>query len=335
MKFFSSKNLIIQFVLLATPFLVQAQMRDMFYTPDYKWGYKDSVGHVVIQPTLDSANPFSEGLASVSPTVYHWGFINPSGTYVIPAVLTNAKNFGEGLAAVKVNEKWGFIDKSANFVIPKQYDNAGVFHDGLCPVQVGDYWFYIDKTGRKVFEIPNTEWGYDFSNGLAGIMINHQVGFVNTSGEMVIPIQYKLISECGEGLIGVKDNTNHWGFIDATGKNIIPCVYDDASIYWESQYYFSEGLAVVKQGDNWFFIDKTGKKILDLPKDIEEAYPFRNGKSRIITTSGGEKYIDIPKFESAVNNAATQINTATTTTSSSSIEEQLTATFPYSLFLLK
>ncbi|MBO7522558.1 MAG: WG repeat-containing protein, partial [Bacteroidales bacterium] len=46
------------------------------------------------------------------------------------------------------------------------------------------------------------------------------------------------------------------GFIDNTGKEVVPCQYEDA-------YDFSEGLAAVKnKNDLWGFIDETGKEVV-------------------------------------------------------------------------
>ena len=46
-----------------------------------------------------------------------------------------------------------------------------------------------------------------------------------------------------------------WGYIDKTGREVIPCKYDDASS-------FSEGLAKVKKSGKYGFIDKTGREVV-------------------------------------------------------------------------
>ena len=46
-----------------------------------------------------------------------------------------------------------------------------------------------------------------------------------------------------------------WGFIDKSGKEVIPCVYDYA-------WGFSDGLAVVELNGKWGFIDKAGKQLV-------------------------------------------------------------------------
>jgi hypothetical protein len=47
---------------------------------------------------------------------------------------------------------------------------------------------------------------------------------------------------------------NKWGFVDKTGKEIIPLIYDEAS-------FFDNEKSKVKIGDREFYIDKTGKEV--------------------------------------------------------------------------
>ncbi len=48
-----------------------------------------------------------------------------------------------------INWKWGYIDNS-KLVIPFQYHNALPFHEGLAGVNLNDQWGFIDKTGKRV-----------------------------------------------------------------------------------------------------------------------------------------------------------------------------------------
>jgi serine/threonine protein kinase len=60
-----------------------------------------------------------------------------------------------------------------------------------------------------------------------------------------------------EGLARVELN-GKWGFIDKTGKEVIPLKYDWAGA-------FSEGLAAVELNGKTYYIDKTGKYVKDCP----------------------------------------------------------------------
>ncbi len=91
--------------------------------------------------------------------------------------------------------------------------------------------------------------------------------------------KWKEIREYDEGLAGVRDVDGKWGFIDKTGKLVIPC-------QWKKALFFSEGLAGV-QDDNekWGFIDKTGK--VALPFVWSNVQWFRYGRVRVQKVLGG------------------------------------------------
>lgn len=56
-----------------------------------------------------------------------------------------------------------------------------------------------------------------------------------------------------------------YGFIDKTGKQVIPCIYKASSIY------FSEGLVGVETEQGWGYIDKQGNwAIKPYPEKIKK-----------------------------------------------------------------
>ena len=117
-----------------------------------KWGYIDKKGKLVIPCKWESADNFSEGLASVQDDNYKWGFIDKTGKVVIPCKWKFAGKFSEGLASVKdANEKWGFIDKTGKVVIPCQWEMVHDFDEGVAAVlDANNTWYLIDKTGKIV-----------------------------------------------------------------------------------------------------------------------------------------------------------------------------------------
>ena len=127
-------------------------------------------------------------------------------------------------------------------------------------------------------------YGYDdidcLSEGLARIERDGKYGFIDNTGQVVIPPKYDLAWDFSEGLARVSQN-GKYGFIDNTGKVVIPLNYD-----WVGS--FSEGLAMVKRNGKWGFIDKTGKVVIPLKYD--KAYPFGNGVAGVLDRSTGEAF---------------------------------------------
>ena len=78
-------------------------------------------------------------------------------------------------------------------------------------------------------------------------------GYIDKTGQVVIPCQWKGAWEFCEGLALVKDNESKYGYIDKTGLLVIPC-------QWKYAYIFKDGLARVVDSDgNMHYIDNTAK----------------------------------------------------------------------------
>ncbi len=66
-----------------------------------------------------------------------WGFVNSSGKVIIEPTYENAKSFSNGLAAVMKDGKWGFINSDGTLVIECEYAEVGYMNeDGVCPVRI-------------------------------------------------------------------------------------------------------------------------------------------------------------------------------------------------------
>ena len=158
-------------------------------------------------------------------------------------------------------------------VIPLRYDDARDFSEGLAAVMIGEKWGFIDKTGKEVVPPKYDEVG-DFHDGLAVVIVGDyyrvvkaafakggvidsrtwvytwEYGFIDKTGKEVVPPQYRDAEDFCDGLARVlvgDRETGKWGFIDKTGKEAVPPQYD-----WAED--FQDGLAMVFVGDtnmNW------------------------------------------------------------------------------------
>ena len=123
---------------------------------NWKHGFIDKTGKVVIPCQWEYIGDFSEGLARVEDENKKFGYIDKAGQIVIPCQWNGAGDFSEGLASVKdENGKRGFIDKTGNVVIPCQWDYVEEdFRDGVAVVmniRNGSMHFYdINKNGKVI-----------------------------------------------------------------------------------------------------------------------------------------------------------------------------------------
>jgi hypothetical protein len=145
---------------------------------DYAMGYIDETGKVIIEPSFDAANDFSDGLAYVE-TKGARGFINRQGKMVIKlnrleVADLSVTHFHEGMAAAqnKVGT-WGYIDRSGSLAIKPRYWFADDFSEGVAWVITSDRkkigW--IDKSGQWAVTAVN---GQPFSESESGLIASRR-----------------------------------------------------------------------------------------------------------------------------------------------------------------
>lgn len=108
-----------------------------------------------------------------------------------------------------------------------------------------------------------------FSEGMAAIITNEGVGFINTNGELVIPTVFEHVDHMTmtnthymfkEGLSSFVKG-GKCGYIDKKGDIVISSEYDSASP-------FNEGIAAVSKEGKWGAIDKNGKVVIPIEYDF-------------------------------------------------------------------
>jgi hypothetical protein len=162
MKRFCRKNfgMLAGVLLLSLSIAWAADRPPQPFAKDGKYGYRDRKRVVVIEPTFDFANDFSEGLAPVGVGAYpktKWGYIDLTGKMVIQPQYDEAYAFSEGIAAVRmeVTEKskgrLGYIDKTGKWIVEPKFDEAEAFKDGKARVRIiKEGYGYINTKGEVV-----------------------------------------------------------------------------------------------------------------------------------------------------------------------------------------
>jgi tetratricopeptide (TPR) repeat protein len=110
---------------------------------------------------------------------------------------------------------------------------------------------------------------------------NGKWGYIDKTGKVIVPHKYDNAYWFVEGIAIVELNKK-MGYIDETGKVFIPVKYDRA-------LYFHEGLAAVKLNGKWGYIDKTDKVII--PFKYDETGYFSEGLAAV-KLNGKWGYID-------------------------------------------
>ena len=255
---------------------------------------------LLLTPTapVPEAEPGAENAAA--PNLYRiWvdrkvGFIDRSGRVVIEPQFTWAYEFSEGLCQVNLpDKKEGYIDTSGKLVIEIDTHDDRPFRCGVAVVCTGKRTGILDHTGRVV-DCP-FDWMEEFSEGLSAVFVyekraheksgpltwrQRKWGFADTTGKLVVPMQYTAAGSFSEGLapiyVGGADlmctglSDGHWGYINRDGEIVIKPQFKVA----ES---FSEGLALVSlDGMNYGWIDKSGTFAIKMMR-LTSASSFHEG----------------------------------------------------------
>lgn len=166
-------------------------------------------------------------------------------------------------------------------VTKPEFDHASEFHDGLAQVNKNDKYGFINKSGQLVIPLQ-FEYALDFNKGLAKVYKNNKCGFINTKGELVIPLilndtrYYNWYSHQEVELI--QNGKKGLLFIDE--GTYIPCEYDEiVQIYnkW----------VMVKKNGKWGWVDHSGKTMI--PCRYDAATPF-DAEGRAWVYQFGERF---------------------------------------------
>jgi hypothetical protein len=196
---------------------------------------------------LDKGKPIADYPVAFSQNGLY-GYKDSTGKVVIRPKYSWVGAFVDGIAAVcmQINseeKKFGFIDVNGNYILNLEYDWAYSLCNGLAPIQKGDSFYYINSTGATALTV-NYQGAGSFSSGLASVYneVDDKWGYIDVTGKLVIPCKFTDCKVFDEGYAAVKVN-DKWGYIDRTGNFVLKPAYDDA-------YSLDDGLAtIVLDGD--------------------------------------------------------------------------------------
>lgn len=242
--------------------------------------------------------------ALISGMSYNWCgksvFASIDGKRLTSLTFDTIDSFHENLARVGIDgHGYGFIDKDMKFVVPMKYNQADAFSAGKAKVQLGDKWLCVDQNGHEL-EICSRIWQDDYqevgdySEGMCRVstlklrfmdlayhsdysQIAGTWGFVNESGEEVIPPQYIYAYDFENGIAIVAkgkwtidpkwDNQykqgrywteeERWGAIDKDGNEVIPFIFDEIEFFSDRSDMFMVHYGGWKDG-KWGVVDCKG-----------------------------------------------------------------------------
>jgi hypothetical protein len=194
-----------------------------------------------------------------------WGFVNIDGREVIEPRYEHVGDFRDGVAKVQEGGRWGLMGRDGQWRANPMFEEierppigVGLVGDPL-PVKVGGRWGYVSLSGEMVIA-PRFEKSGFFSEGMAPVKMNGLTGYVDMSGKLVIEPRFPLAGPFSEGRALVRTERDRYGYIDRSGAQVIPAIYDYGIV-------FRGGLARVSVKRHWACIDRDSRVVI--PEDLE------------------------------------------------------------------
>lgn len=203
------------------------------------------------------------------------GFVDPEGKVMIAPQFAHASSFSEGLAFV-----WSYQNEKQ---AKKDLALGEEFHD--YEIGPNSITGIIDSTGTYIV-VPkiNFEMRTGFRNGIATVIINHDVRIINKKGEIILPYDTKYDAEYRKILLkGIDTAIHKYVFLNAYRQQ----VYGPFDAVEE----YSGNFAAVCLGGKWGYINRQG--IIVVEPQYEHADYFKNGYASVTDkfTDGNEQHI--------------------------------------------
>lgn len=261
-----------------------------FDTNVKKFGFANREGKFVIPPTYETVDALNKIYYAISDSdstianVYYLDTLNK--TLVKLPLFDYYYSVSPYNIAVKSDKNhkyalWGVGGKQlTDYVYDRLFEVKGT--EKLIAVlkriiSKGDYFTdlygYINTLGEVVLPVKYNYVG-NFEYGKALVKQNGvSISFVNELGKVVIPLQqYSNVHEFSDGLAAVCKN-DLYGYIDLNGRLVIPIKYKDAD-------EFTNGIALVKNENNELGL---------INKDDKIVVPFREVNLRVTSGSGNSR----------------------------------------------
>ena len=257
------------------------------YAQDGRFGYVDTTGAWVIAPQFDWAervfrresapwhNPNTSayqpeelytvasvfiGETEVTPTDTaplqgKYGLVRNDGTLIVPARYSEILWTVNGVAAVSDDTGVSLFNTVTGQAIGETYQAVGAYQNGFISVQKGKLWGYLNPTtGALIGDGFVWESALPFSENKAGVSQKGLYGYIDTTGSVVIALQFSQVAPFSEGLAGVRTQ-KRWGLINDKGTVVLKPTYAGIKT-------FQNGLCAVQKGSVWGLINPSGEVIL-------------------------------------------------------------------------
>lgn len=288
----------------------------------------------IIEPKLQYVKYFETEGAIAFRENNKWGYIDTTGTVIIPAEYFGVLWFENGISCAATMEEKAIIINRKNEIIlqtdfyslmPTQFEDRLVAGYSLTgpfvltdakgniltekyedlDITDGDYFtaikngkaITIDKNGKAVLTKDYKELSGPVE-GYYSFSLNGKYGFMNEKFEVTIKPEYTALIYYGfaNGLSHFGYADNKVGFIDYTGKKVIPNIYDEAGLFNEF------GHTMVSLKGEYGILNKDGSYLIEpqyeqIKRGCKEGNWIAKSNGKFGILSNENQWIIAPEFD--------------------------------------
>lgn len=227
------------------------------------------------------------------------GVIDSNFKVIVPCNYESIQFDLTGFLVFKKDGLWGMMDTAMNIKIPAKYQQFNGFRQMMYRVDPNPYsmvmrdslYGYIDKNGREAIPCRFKQLGYEIHYNRVWFKEREKYGFVDTTGKVVIPAIYDRVFDFGSEATAVQKG-DKWALIDKKGKLITDFIYDMivGHTWYDGQYI------VVYCKDKCGVIDNKGNEILPCEYEAISNFSQATGfKPQFQVTKNGSTYWESTK----------------------------------------
>lgn len=217
---------------------LKSQCKNILIYVNDSIGIIDTLGNIICEPYFKEVGYFSDNHAIATTHSGENYLLSCSGNMILlPSEYKNLGKYGNGLIIYSSRPHlYGAIDTLGNVIIPSIYDFIFPFRQEITVIKKGLKLGIVNNKGE--IKIPLEYDGYNYSHEHFFLKKDSLFGYIDTTGKILIPFKYKEIRDYNKGQ-AIVSNGNKLGVIDTSGNTIIEFEYDRIFLK-NNQYYLTK-----------------------------------------------------------------------------------------------
>lgn len=212
-------------------------------------GWMNEKGEEIIPPLFIKYSVFNDKFYKVETLKNRHSLYSKEGKETLePIYFSNIYELNDGFIKAKENYKTGYalLSPEGKRLTDFKYGDIYKAYEGFFPVLCNEKyveiaqgtqasnsnkkWNFLDTSGKEI-STENFEDRNEFHEGLAAVILNGKLGFINTSGKLVIPCEYEVIASFFKNGLSRVYKDGKIGIIDRNNNVVIPFEYDSIGTF--------------------------------------------------------------------------------------------------------